>query len=89
MSTRSWLVDVLTKGLANARFQEIIIKLGMDDIYSPTWEEVLKLLQLVIAMYTTVCEDYYDCIHNCISFTTVYYSYNIYLGIFVNIIPNL
>ena len=34
MSTRGQLADVLMKGLASTQFQEIIIKLGMDNIYS-------------------------------------------------------
>ena len=36
VSTRSQLVVVLTKGSINFQFQEIIIKLGMDNISSPT-----------------------------------------------------
>ena len=35
VSTRGQLVDILTKRSASAQFQEIIIKLGMNDIYSP------------------------------------------------------
>ena len=34
MSTRGQLADVLTKRLASTRFQEIFIKLEMDNIYS-------------------------------------------------------
>ena len=52
MSTRGQLADVLMKGLANTRFQEIIIKLGMDNIYSLAWRGVLKIIIIV--------EDYYN-----------------------------
>ena len=54
VSTGGQLVDVLMKGLASGWFQEIIIKLGMDDIYSPTWGGVLKII--IVVMYN--CERY-------------------------------
>ena len=41
VSTKGQLANVLIKGLANHQFQKITCKLGMDNIYSPTWEEVL------------------------------------------------
>ena len=66
VSTGSQLVDVLTKGLANVRSQEIIIKLGMNNI---CW----RLVQLVTVIYTVVFEDYYSCIHSRISSTVVIY----------------
>ena len=34
VSIESQLANILVKGLASAWFQEIIIKLGMDNIYS-------------------------------------------------------
>ena len=52
MSTRGQLADVLMKGLASTQFQEIIIKLGMDNIYSLAWRGVLKIIIIV--------EDYYN-----------------------------
>jgi hypothetical protein len=35
MSTHDQLADVFTKGLSVAAFQQLICKLGMDDIYLP------------------------------------------------------
>ena len=41
VSTKDHVTDVLTKGLPNNVFQDLISKLGMKDIHSPAWGWVL------------------------------------------------
>lgn len=43
MPTNSQLVDVLTKDLNNQVFQTTIARLGMNNVYSPTWVGVLEV----------------------------------------------
>ena len=42
--THGQLADILTKGLTNSSFQKVTSKLGVDNIYSPAWGEVLENL---------------------------------------------
>ena len=42
--THGQLVDILTKGLTSSSFQKVTSKLGVDNIYSPAWGEVLENL---------------------------------------------
>ena len=44
VSIESQLANILVKGLASAWFQEIIIKLGMDNIYSLILGGALKII---------------------------------------------
>lgn len=45
ISTRRQLADILTKRLVNSAFQGITSKLGMDNLHSPAWGEVLKNIE--------------------------------------------
>ena len=46
------LADILTKAISGKAFDEAIRKLGMIDIYAPTWEGMLKYSHSVhIAVY--------------------------------------
>ena len=81
VSTRGQLVDILTKRSASAQFQEIIIKLGMNDIYSPAWGGVLKIITVVI--YCCVCVQLceYPTVYICV--------YNpLFVGIFNKVVSN-
>ena len=90
-STEGQLVDVLTKGWSGTAFQSIIRKLGMYNIYSPTWGGVLEIITIVICS----CRRYIAVIYNCVSCTTIYiymYIYNcvhiyIYNPWFVRTLP--
>ena len=42
--THGQLVDILTMGLTSSSFQKVTSKLGMYNIYSPTWGGVLENL---------------------------------------------
>ena len=42
VSTGCQLANILTKGLSNTKFQADVSKLGMENIYSPTWGGVWK-----------------------------------------------
>lgn len=44
---RGQLSNVLTKGLTSHPFQELTSMLGMENIYSPTWEVVLKIVNII------------------------------------------
>jgi ATP sulfurylase len=41
--TTQQIADILTKGLYKSSFEFLISKLGMIDIYAPTWQGVLKI----------------------------------------------
>jgi hypothetical protein len=41
--TTQQIADILTKGLYKSSFEFLISKLGIIDIYAPTWEGVLKI----------------------------------------------
>lgn len=44
MTTGKQLADILTKGVPTALFHSFLDKLGMQNIFAPAWEGVLKIL---------------------------------------------
>lgn len=44
VSTTKQLADVLTNGLYNQDFEDMLVKLGMIDIYAPTWRGVSSIV---------------------------------------------
>ena len=42
VSTDRQLANILTKGLSSTKFQADVSKLGMENIYSPTWGGIWK-----------------------------------------------
>ena len=57
------LADVLTKGLSGEQFQNIVSKLGMDDIHSPAWGGVLNDVYSRLYHFILVCVNVLVCVY--------------------------
>ena len=57
------LAYVLTKGLPSEQFQNIVSKLGMDDIHSPAWGGVLNDVYSRLYYYILVCVNVLVCVY--------------------------
>ena len=54
VSSQEQLADLLTKAVSSRAFHDGLNKLGMRDIYTPTWGGVLKILEVIPSWYTSV-----------------------------------